>query len=104
MRWMLCCSAIVSCASTSAANTFLDFFNAPLFLPFFLFVLIIGITGTIGCMSNVGGGTFLLVLLSQTGIVGDCVAGSGASWLVQCCPVCTCSSMSLKGVLCCVFR
>ena len=70
----------------------------------FLFILIAGITGTVGCMSNVGGDTFSVVLLSLTGVVGVCVAGPGVSWLDRSCSACACFSISSKGVLRRVFR
>ena len=64
MRWIPCSLSIVSCALTIAASTFLDLFNAPLFLPFLFFVTMVGITGSVGCMSNVDGGTFSLGILA----------------------------------------
>ena len=42
--------------SNRAANTFLDFFNVPMFFPFLLVVLIIGTSATFGLINNVGGG------------------------------------------------
>ena len=46
----------------------------------------------------------MLGMLSQTGVVGVCVVRSGASWPALSCTVCTCSLISLKGVLRRVFR
>ena len=79
------------------AITFHDFVNTPQFSPFFLFGMIIGIMGTVGCIGPVNGG-----VISFDGAVpevtdGDCSPGTGVVCATYLCLSCTSSWLVPNG-------